>query len=67
MDKDNPCTPDCPERNDICHATCPRYAKYARKCEERRAARLRERAGRYESAGAVRNERQRIKDAKRGR
>lgn len=26
---DIPCVPDCPDRTDICHGSCEKYAKYA--------------------------------------
>ena len=36
MDKDNPCTKECPDRYGGCHAACERYRKYhAKKQAER--------------------------------
>ena len=39
MDKDCPCTKDCPKRTATCHGTCEEYLKWHSgnldKCEER--------------------------------
>lgn len=34
---DNPCKRDCPERSPTCHSTCPKYATYREKLNEKNA------------------------------
>lgn len=36
---DNPCKPDCPDRSDICHGICPRYAAFWEESENGRKQR----------------------------
>ena len=35
----NPCTPNCPDRNVTCHITCRRYKLFALYCADRRRTR----------------------------
>lgn len=32
---DNPCKPNCPERSQTCHSTCPDYIKFRKSLDER--------------------------------
>lgn len=36
LDKDNPCTPDCPDRSAVpnCHSDCPKYLKWRKHVNE---------------------------------
>ena len=36
LNEENPCTPDCPERNQWCHGSCKRYALYRAAMKDRR-------------------------------
>ena len=38
----NPCGRDCPDRNEHCHGSCPKYAEFWNACEEIRNRRAEE-------------------------